>query len=58
MRLLVMGGTWFPGRHIAEAALAREWDVTTFNRGRSGRDVPGANLFAETEPLMTMFVRL
>ncbi|MFJ8852388.1 NAD-dependent epimerase/dehydratase family protein [Streptomyces sp. NPDC102437] len=41
MRLLVMGGTWFLGKHIAEAALAREWDVTTFNRGRSGKDVPG-----------------
>ncbi|MFE7356362.1 NAD-dependent epimerase/dehydratase family protein [Streptomyces sp. NPDC057543] len=41
MRLLVMGGTWFLGKHIAEAALARGWDVATFNRGRSGKDVPG-----------------
>ncbi|MFJ2629326.1 NAD-dependent epimerase/dehydratase family protein [Streptomyces sp. NPDC087532] len=41
MRLLVMGGTWFLGRHIAEAALTKGWDVTTFNRGRSGKDVPG-----------------
>ncbi|MFG2322894.1 NAD-dependent epimerase/dehydratase family protein [Streptomyces sp. NPDC048568] len=41
MRILVMGGTWFLGKAIAEAALAREWDVTTFNRGRSGVDVPG-----------------
>ncbi|MFD5062319.1 MULTISPECIES: NAD-dependent epimerase/dehydratase family protein [unclassified Streptomyces] len=44
MRLLVMGGTWFLGKHIAEAALARGWDVTTFNRGRSGKDVPGVRL--------------
>ncbi|MEZ7006409.1 NAD-dependent epimerase/dehydratase family protein [Streptomyces sp. AD55] len=41
MRILVMGGTWFLGRHVAEGALARGWSVTTFNRGRSGRDVDG-----------------
>ncbi|WP_327272626.1 NAD-dependent epimerase/dehydratase family protein [Streptomyces sp. NBC_01224] len=44
MRLLVMGGTWFLGRHIAEEALARGWDVTTFNRGRTGKDVSGVKL--------------
>ena len=33
MRLLVLGGTVFLGRHIVEAA--REHDVTLFNRGRS-----------------------
>ncbi|MEU8348731.1 NAD-dependent epimerase/dehydratase family protein [Streptomyces sp. NPDC048845] len=36
MRILVMGGTWFLGRAVVEAALARGWDVTVFNRGRSG----------------------
>ncbi|MGW2572869.1 NAD-dependent epimerase/dehydratase family protein [Streptomyces sp. NPDC001537] len=41
MRILVMGGTWFLGRHIAEQVLARGWQVATFNRGRSGRDVQG-----------------
>lgn len=41
MRLLVMGGTWFLGKYIAEGAMARGWDVTTFNRGRSGKDVAG-----------------
>lgn len=41
MRILVMGGTWFLGRAIAETALAKGWEVTTFNRGRSGVDVPG-----------------
>ncbi|MFJ3891355.1 NAD-dependent epimerase/dehydratase family protein [Streptomyces rubrogriseus] len=41
MRILVMGGTWFLGKAIVETALARGWDVTTFNRGRSGVDVPG-----------------
>jgi nucleoside-diphosphate-sugar epimerase len=41
MRILVMGGSWFLGKHIAEGALTRGWAVTTFNRGRSGRDVEG-----------------
>lgn len=36
MRILVMGGTWFLGRAVAEAALSRGWDVTLFNRGRTG----------------------
>ena len=41
MRLLILGGTWFLGRTLAEQALARGWRVTCFNRGRTGRDVPG-----------------
>ncbi|MFE5923179.1 NAD-dependent epimerase/dehydratase family protein [Streptomyces sp. NPDC056468] len=41
MRILVIGGTWFPGKAIVENALSRGWGVTTFNRGRSGPDVPG-----------------
>lgn len=36
-----MGGTGFLGKSIVDEALHRGWDVTTFNRGRSGRDVPG-----------------
>lgn len=42
MRLLILGGTWFLGRTLAETALAQGWQVTCFNRGRSGRDVAGA----------------
>ena len=34
MRLLVLGGTRFLGRHLVEAALARGDDVTIFTRGR------------------------
>lgn len=34
MRLLILGGTEFAGRAVVEAALARGWDVTVFNRGR------------------------
>lgn len=41
VRLLVLGGTWFVGRAVAEHAVARGWEVTCFNRGRTGRDVAG-----------------
>jgi 2'-hydroxyisoflavone reductase len=34
MKLLVLGGTVFLGRHIVEQALAQGLDVTLFNRGR------------------------
>jgi 2'-hydroxyisoflavone reductase len=39
MKLLVLGGTRFLGRHLVEAALARGDDVTIFTRGRSGSAV-------------------
>lgn len=42
MRLLILGGTWYLGRTVAEQAIAAGWQVTTFSRGRSGHDVPGA----------------
>jgi 2'-hydroxyisoflavone reductase len=35
MRVLVLGGTQFLGRHTVTAALARGHEVTTFNRGRT-----------------------
>ena len=41
MRLLVLGGTLFAGREVVRQAIERGWQVTTFNRGRSGEDVPG-----------------
>lgn len=44
MRLLVLGGTVFLGRHLVEAALAGGHDVTLFNRGQSN---PG--LFSRLE---------
>src|SRR5262245_5346142 len=34
MKLLIIGGTRFLGRHILTAALARDYEVTLFNRGR------------------------
>ena len=43
MRLLILGGTQFVGRHIAEAALARGHRVTTFHRGKTNPGLfPGA----------------
>ncbi|GGK13489.1 hypothetical protein GCM10010124_02560 [Pilimelia terevasa] len=42
MRILILGGGWFLGRTLASDALARGWEVTLFNRGRSGMPVPGA----------------
>ncbi len=44
MRILVIGGTQFVGRHIVEAALAAGDDVTLFHRGRTNPE-----LFAEAE---------
>lgn len=42
MRILILGGTAFVGRHLVEAALARGHEVTLFNRGRRNPDLfPG-----------------
>ena len=46
MRILVIGGTRFVGRHVVEAALAAEHDLTLLHRG-SGPDEP----FPEAEHL-------
>jgi 2'-hydroxyisoflavone reductase len=35
VRILILGGTLFVGRHLVEAALERGHDVTLFNRGQS-----------------------
>ncbi len=44
MKILVLGGTRFVGRHAVEAALARGHEVTLFHRGQSGPE-----LFPECE---------
>jgi 2'-hydroxyisoflavone reductase len=46
MKLLVLGGTLFAGRHLVEAALARSHEVTLFNRGRANPE-----LFPDVEKL-------
>jgi 2'-hydroxyisoflavone reductase len=47
VRLLVLGGTRFVGRHLVEAALARGHEVTLFHRGRTN---PG--LFPAAERIL------
>jgi 2'-hydroxyisoflavone reductase len=42
MRLLILGGTAFLGRHVAEQALAAGDAVTTFTRGKTGAPPEGA----------------
>ena len=39
MRILIIGGTAFVGRHIAQAAIDSGHDVTLFHRGRTGPDL-------------------
>ena len=46
MKLLVLGGTVFLGRHMVSAALSNGHNVTLFNRGRDNPD-----LFPEAERL-------
>jgi len=46
VKLLVLGGTQFVGRHVVRAALERGHQVTTFTRGRTNPD-----LFPEVEAI-------
>ncbi len=39
MKLLILGGTKFVGRHLVDAALAQGHEVTLFNRGVNNADV-------------------
>jgi 2'-hydroxyisoflavone reductase len=41
MRILILGGTGFVGRHIAEVSLARGHELTLFHRGRSNAGILG-----------------
>ncbi|MFJ4651047.1 NAD-dependent epimerase/dehydratase family protein [Nocardia sp. NPDC088792] len=42
-RVLILGGSWFLGRAIAEAAVGTGTEVTVFRRGLSGSDAGGVN---------------
>ncbi|MBW8010417.1 MAG: SDR family oxidoreductase [Chloroflexi bacterium] len=39
MKLLILGGTRFVGRHLVDAALSRGHEVTLFNRGQTNPDL-------------------
>src|SRR4051794_36480580 len=41
LRILVLGGTVFLGRHVVDAALARGHEVTVYSRGKHGRTPDG-----------------
>ncbi len=47
MRILVIGGTVFVGRHFIDAALAKGHEVTLFHRGQRGAD-----LFPQVERIL------
>ena len=47
MKLLILGGTRFLGRHIAEQALAAGHELTLLHRGRAG-----AGLFPQARHLL------
>ena len=47
MNLLLLGGTRFVGRHLAETALARGHEITLFHRGQTNPD-----LFPQAEHLL------
>lgn len=47
MKLLILGGTLFLGRHVAEIALSRGHEVSLFNRGKRNPD-----LFPDAEHLV------
>lgn len=40
MKLLILGGTRFLGRHLVAAAIGNDHEVTLFNRGRYGHEFP------------------
>lgn len=39
MKILILGGTRFLGRHLVESALGRGHEVTLFNRGKSNPEI-------------------
>ncbi|MBX3066169.1 MAG: epimerase [Anaerolineae bacterium] len=46
MKILILGGTVFVGKHLVESALARGHEITLFNRGKHNGD-----LFPQVEKL-------
>jgi 2'-hydroxyisoflavone reductase len=55
LRILVIGGTRFVGRHFVESALRAGDQVTVFHRGRTGADLFGSaeHLFGDRDADLT-----
>jgi 2'-hydroxyisoflavone reductase len=51
MKLLILGGTIFVGRHLVEVAVARGHEVTIFNRGQHNADLFEKGAYAAVEKL-------
>ena len=51
MRILIIGGTAFVGRHIAQAAVDAGHDLTLFHRGKTGTELfgPATHLSGDRE---------
>ncbi|HEX2361668.1 MAG TPA: NAD-dependent epimerase/dehydratase family protein, partial [Jiangellaceae bacterium] len=58
MRILVIGGSVFLGRAFVTEALRRGHEVTTFNRGLTGADVPGVEIVRGDRQLTADLERL
>ncbi|WP_301125999.1 NAD-dependent epimerase/dehydratase family protein [Streptomyces cacaoi] len=58
MEILVLGGTWFLGRAVADGAMQRGWNVTVFNRGKSGMAPEGARSVHGDRTVSTDLLRL
>ena len=51
MRILILGGTIFVGRHLVEAAVANGHSVTLFNRGQHNPELFATDEYAAVEQL-------
>lgn len=51
MKLLILGGTVFVGRHLVEVAVARGHEVTLFNRGQHNPELFEADAYPAVEKL-------
>ncbi|MGW3350004.1 hypothetical protein ACWDA3_42465 [Nonomuraea rubra] len=60
MRVLLLGGTWFLGRRVAERLAARGDELLLAHRGsaRSAPDVPGEHLYGERRELAAHAARI
>jgi 2'-hydroxyisoflavone reductase len=58
VRILVIGGSVFLGRAFVTEALRRGHEVTTFNRGLTGADVPGVEIVRGDRQLTADLERL